>query len=126
MFIPHPFNFTIKRLFTLNSTIYFIASFVLLNAFGSCSNRGNPESQNMGFPKTIHLNLSEASIDSTNLSSIAEKVEYIPLQTTDSSMLNYIFNFSITKDYYFIGDEGCVLMFDNKGKFESRLYHLGL
>jgi len=109
----------------MKSKINFIAYLVLLFAFVSCNNREKPESQNGGLPKIIHLNLSDANSDSMSLSVIAKKVEYIPLQTTDSSMLNYIFNFSITKDYFFIGDEGCVLIFDNKGKYVKRLYQIG-
>ena len=109
----------------MKSKINFIAYLVLLFAFVSCNNRGNPESQNVGLPKTIHLNLSEASTDSINLSFIAKKVEYIPLQTTDSSMLNYFYDFNITKDYFFIQDEGCVLKYDKNGKFITSLYKVG-
>jgi len=109
----------------MKSKISFVTYLVLLFAFVSCNSRDNPESQNGGLPKTIHLNLSETSTDSVNLSFIADKIEYILLQTTDSSMISYIYSFSITKDYYFLEEEGCVLVFDNKGRYVKRLYQKG-
>jgi hypothetical protein len=109
----------------MNSKITFVTNLVLLFALVSCKKSGNTESQDVRFPKTIHLNISEAITDSIDLSLIAEKVEYIPLQATDSSMLNYIDRFCITKDYFFIEEGGCVLKFDKNGQYIKRLYKIG-
>jgi len=98
-----------------------IKLFLLFLVFTSCKNKENPTDS----PMTIYMNLSETSTDSMNLSNIAKGIEYIPLQTTDSSLLSYFDDFRVTKDYFFIRHEGCVLKYDKKGKFISRLYEVG-
>ena len=40
------------------------------------------------FPMTIFVDLDKAGTDSIRLSKIAIKIEYIPLQTTDSILLD--------------------------------------
>lgn len=98
---------------------------LLVFAFLSCTNIKKPAHEKIIFPITVNLNLSEAIEDSMNLSEIAEKVEYIPLQTTDSSLMGYFWNFAITKDYFFIVNELSVLTFDKYGKYINSLFRIG-
>lgn len=102
-----------------------IASSLFLLSFLSCTTRETPESQNINFPKKIILNLSEVISDSMNLSDIAEKVEYIPLQTNDSAVLGYIYDFVITKENFFIKDELSILRYDKNGNFINHLFKVG-
>ena len=98
---------------------------LLVFAFISCTNIEKPAHEKIIFPITVNLNLSEAIEDSMNLSEIADKVEYIPLQTTDSSLMGYFWNFAITKDYFFIVNELSVLTFDKYGKYINSLFRIG-
>jgi 6-bladed beta-propeller len=99
--------------------------FLLIFAFVSCTNSEKPAHEKIDFPRTVNLNLSEAIEDSMNLSEIAYKVEYIPLQTTDSSLMGYFWNYAITKDYFFIVNELSVLTFDKYGKYINSLFRVG-
>jgi hypothetical protein len=99
--------------------------FLLIFAFVSCTNSEKPAHEKIDFPRTVNLNLSEAIEDSMNLSEIAYKVEYIPLQTTDSSLMGYFWNYAITKDYFFIVNELSVLTFDKYGKYINSLFRIG-
>ena len=101
------------------------ASFFLILNFTSCITREKYESLKLDFPKTIHLNLSESTTDSLSLSDIAEKVEYIPLQSTDSSMMDCFFEFAITKDYIFIQNGLQILSFNKHGEFMKSLFKVG-
>ncbi len=101
------------------------ASFFLILNFTSCITREKYESLKLDFPKTIHLNLSESTTDSLSLSDIAEKVEYIPLQSTDSSMMDYFFEFAIAKDYIFIQNGLQILSFNKHGEFMKSLFKVG-
>jgi hypothetical protein len=114
--------FHIKAIKTI---INFIISFLLLPAFVSCTNKEKSEFPKINFPMTIHLNLLRANTDSMNLSEIAERVEYIPLQTTDSSMMEYIDDFIITHDYIFIKDGLKVLKYDKNGRFIRSMFNVG-
>lgn len=98
---------------------------LLAFAFISCTNSEKPTHVKIDFPITINLNLSEAIEDSMNLSEIADKVEYIPLQTTDSSLMGYFWNFAITRDYFFIIIRLSVLTFDKNGKYINSLFRNG-
>ena len=98
---------------------------LLVIAFISCTNIEKPIPGKIDFPITVNLNLSEVIEDSMNLSEIADKVEYIPLQTTDSSLMGYFWNFAITKDYFFIINELSVLTFDKYGKYINSLFRIG-
>jgi len=55
------------------------------------------------------------------ISEIAESVEYIPLETTDKSAINRIYDAKFTKDYIFIQQYGTsqslLIQFDRQGKF---------
>lgn len=98
---------------------------ILVSGFFSCTSTEKPVTEKIDFPVTINLNLSEAVEDSMNLSEIARKVEYIPLQTTDSSLLGYFRKFAITEDYFFIVNDLSVLIFDDEGNYINRLFSIG-
>jgi len=98
---------------------------ILVSCLISCTSPEKPVTGRIDFPVTINLNLSEAIVDSMNLSEIARKVEYIPLQTTDSSLMGYFWKFAITEDYFFIVNDLSVLIFDEKGNYINRLFTIG-
>jgi hypothetical protein len=98
---------------------------LLLFTFVSCTNREKPIPEKIAFPKTIHLELSDAITDSMNLSEIATRVDYIPLETTDSSLLHDFTDFSVTRGNFFIKDELRVMVFNNSGKFLRSLFNIG-
>lgn len=105
----------------------FVILQLFLVIFLSCDNR-KKEYKKIGkihFPKTIQLDLSNAEIDSMNLSDIAEKVEYIPMQTTESSLLDYFYDFKITSKYFFIKDGLKIVKYDNNGRFVKDLLNPG-
>lgn len=98
-------------------------SIFLILLLQSCSDIEKTENKIL-FPKTIHLNLTDI-YDSLNLSEIAEKVEYVPLQTVDNALLSSILNFSVTDDYFFIKNESDIMIFDKKGKYLNNLFVVG-
>lgn len=51
------------------------------------------------------------------LSEIASDIDYIPLQTTDSSLIRRIFSLKATDDYYYINSSGKILCFTHNGQF---------
>jgi hypothetical protein len=93
--------------------------------FISCTHKQKVESPMSDFPKTIHLNLEKASNDSLILSEIAYKIEYIPLETTDISLMGNFYNYASAKEYYFIKDELKIHRFDKNGKFINTLFKVG-
>jgi len=52
-----------------------------------------------------------------NLSVIAERIEYIPLERTDQATLGHVYDFEITDDYFFIDFEKDLFRFGSDGKF---------
>lgn len=98
---------------------------ILVSAFISCTGPGKQVAEKIDYPVSINLNLSEAVEDSMHLSEIAREVEYIPLQTTDSSIMGYFRNFAITKDYFFIVNELSVQVFDKNGNYINSLFNIG-
>jgi hypothetical protein len=99
--------------------------FILLFSFLSCTSKVIPDSKKINFPKTINLNLSEATTDTLNLSEISDKVEYIPLQTTDSLLMEYFYDFVVTKNYYFVHNGLEIMRFNKSGRFINSLFKVG-
>jgi len=97
---------------------------LLFVSISSCTSI-EPESHEIVFPKVIRLSPIEANTDSFNLSDIAGKVEYIPLQTTDSSFMDYFYDFTITKDFFFIKNKSGILIYDKWGKYIKSLFTIG-
>jgi hypothetical protein len=102
-----------------------IIPFFILITLVSCKNNGIPQSQKIDFPKTLVLNLSDAITDSMNLSDIAYRIEYIPLETSDSSVMDNFYDYSVAEDYFFIRKELSILKFDKNGRFISSLFNVG-
>jgi hypothetical protein len=98
---------------------------ILVSAFISCTGPGKQVAEKIDYPVSINLNLSEAVEDSMHLSEIAREVEYIPLETTDSSIMGYFRNFAITKDYFLIVNELSVQVFDKNGNYINSLFNIG-
>lgn len=63
-----------------------------------------------------------STIQDIKLSSIAEKIEYIPLETTEECLLRAdIMDITLTQDYLFVCDHEYVYQFTPKGKFIRRI-----
>jgi len=97
----------------------------LVYVLNSCNDNSKTGTSLNNFPKKITLNLADAITDSMNLSEIAERVEYIPLQTTDSTFMGDIYDFIVTQDYIFIKDELRILKYNKNGKFGNSLFRVG-
>ncbi|HRW27679.1 MAG TPA: hypothetical protein P5197_09405, partial [Bacteroidales bacterium] len=63
----------------------------------TCKNKDSSSSKGDSV-KLIRLDLSKAKNDSMNLSEIATRIEYIPLERTDQSILGHVYDFEITDD----------------------------
>lgn len=103
-----------------------IVTFPLFFNMLSCTSNHN-DLQKIDFPKTITLNILEAITDSINISDIAEKIEYIPLQTKSNVLLGNISSFFVTKEDFFIQteDSGMVYRYDREGLFLNRMFKVG-
>lgn len=77
------------------------------------------------FPVTISVDSDNAGTDSILLSKIASKIEYIPLQTDDSILLGYIYDFKITNDFIFVENGLDLLRFSTNGNFINKVYITG-
>lgn len=74
---------------------------------------------------TIFVDPDKAGTDSIRLSKIASRIEYIPLQTADSILLDYIFHFKITNDFIFVENGLDLLRFSTNGNFINKVYITG-
>jgi hypothetical protein len=77
------------------------------------------------FPKLIELDLSKAKSDSMKLSEIATRIEYIPLERTDQSILGHVYDFEIIDDCFFVDFEMDLFRYGSDGKFLNRIYSKG-
>ena len=77
------------------------------------------------FPLDIIINTDDSRTDSSSLSEFAWKVEYIPLQTNDSILLDYIYDFKVTSDFIFVENGLDLLRFDTGGRFINKVYNTG-
>ncbi len=98
--------------------------------FCSCGNRKSDDSDNASNVLQINL-LSEPGPSVQKLSELAENVEYIPLQTTESSLMGNIRRkiVNINKRIYIINLEGIskqsILCFNMDGKFLFKVEKTG-
>lgn len=95
----------------------------------SCGRENSREKDNTGFVMEIDL-LSEPESGITKLSEIAENVEYMPLQTTDSSLLGDVVLKIVNIDnrIYILNsveDEDEILCFNTDGKFSYKINKTG-
>lgn len=109
----------------MKKLIRFCVLFNLLFIFADCSNHEKRKSHINKFPKTIQLNLATIETDTIDLSFIGAKIEYLPLQTSGSVILEYFDNYIITDDRIFIQSRSEVLVFDSKGNFINSLFTPG-
>ena len=86
--------------------------------FSGCSSKKN---DNIG---VIDL-LSQPSDKLSKLSEIASDVEYIPLQTSENSLISYIHDLKTDSTRYYIYILTKILCFDKKGKFLDELDNTG-
>jgi len=80
-------------------TSFFLAILMFL---GLSSCKGKTSNHKEVYPLYIFIDSDKAGTDSIPLSKIASKIEYIPLQTADSILLEYIFHFNIANDFIFV------------------------
>jgi len=108
----------------MKRTIFIYVTIVILITSFSCNNN---QSKNLDaiFPKLISINPSDASADSFCISEIATKVEYIPLETNDSSLMDIFYDFGISKDCFFVKYNSEIFVFDKYGKFVTSLFRTG-
>ncbi len=90
----------------------------------SCVNRDS-NSVNRDYPVHIELNISKSESDSMNLSEIATRIEYIPLERTDQSILGHVYDFEITDDCFLVEFEMDLFRYGSDGKFLNRIYTKG-
>jgi len=98
---------------------------ILLNFLPSCNNKEQHNLNEINIPREIDLDVNRASLDSLDLSEIAEKVEYIPLETTGNILIDQIWDFVVTKDFIFILDSWKILKFTKDGKYVKELFKVG-
>ena len=101
-----------KRDMRILSILIAFGTFMLL----SCKNKDS--SSSLGDPvRLIKLDLSKARSEPMNLSEITTRIEYIPLERTDQSLIGHVYNFEITDDCIFIDFEKDLFRYDSDGNF---------
>lgn len=106
-----------------NKVITIFLTIVLNLGINSCKEIHTKHKE--AFPLKIIVNPDAAGIDSIKLSEIAEKIEYIPLQTNESILLDYIYNFKITGSFIFVENGLDLYRFGTDGKFINKVYNAG-
>jgi len=104
---------------------YSFILFGLLLSQVSCFNQQEGKAIRTSFPKILQFDLRTVINDSLDLSFIAEKIEYIPLQTNDTILLEYFDNYVITDDRIFIENKGLIRVFDSEGNYINNLFTRG-
>jgi hypothetical protein len=97
----------------MKAHIYFFAIGLLLV---SCNN-----SVKSDLPYQIDLGKSIRNINSIPLSTIGRKIEYVPLETDTSCLIQRISNIYLTDSLIFVSDNNRLLKFDKKGKFIKQI-----
>lgn len=103
--------------------ILLISSFILIfgctNQNGKINQVKNTKSDNSFY--TIDFPIILEKKREVPISEIVESVEYIPLETTEKSVISRIYDAKFTKDYIFIQQYGIsqslLIQFDRQGKF---------
>ncbi len=91
-------------------THIFILAIGLLLA--SCKSPATSDS-----PYLIDLENGITNINSVSLSSVGNKLEYIPLETDTACLIQTISNVFLTDSFIFVSDYDRILKFDSKGNF---------
>ncbi|MBW6479730.1 MAG: 6-bladed beta-propeller [Bacteroidales bacterium] len=100
-----------------------LASIVLIVLLCSCGRSKNLTPVD----EVIRIDLlSEADMTLSDISEIASGIEYIPLQTTDSSLIGRIDKVVITEDNIYVNNRGSeIICFNKIGNFISKLSKRG-
>jgi hypothetical protein len=96
---------------------------VLIIVFCSCDRRGTNQTNDTNSIRVIDL-LSEAESKISNLSEIASDVEYIPLETSENSMIKFISKVIFRGNNIYIksyADNAEIMCFDRGGRFLYKL-----
>jgi len=113
-------NSTFNQMFSLHNRFrdLWLLLFSCLFFAISCTNKVKEEA------RIPEINLAK-EIDGTavNLSSITDSIEYIPLETTDSSFIGQVMDIKLTKDFIFVQDRilDRLLVFHRSGKFLNQI-----
>lgn len=100
-----------------------LTSILLIILLCSCSRNKNQTTEN----DLIKIDLlSDASMNLTNLSEIASDIQFIPLQTIDSSLISRIDKVVIQGNIIYINNRGeDIICFDKNGTYLGRLSKVG-
>ena len=91
--------------------------------YSACYNSENSEA---GRVKNIYVDLTKIENEKP-LNEYIDQVDFIRLETTDSSLIRIISNLRVAdrKIYIFDGSQGCIFVFDEKGKYLFKIDRLG-
>ena len=73
----------------------------------------------------IDINRNAVVVDEITLSSIADSVEYIPLDILNNVLISKIQGLEVTDSFILIRDKGSTYLFDLSGQFKKSLYNVG-
>ena len=104
--------------------------FFFLFIFSSCisNNRIQQQEENLPIPEppyTISLEKEIDNIQSVNLTEIGDTIIYIPLETSDKSLLKDLSKIIVTNDHIAVYDRSNILMFDHSGQFIRQISKRG-
>ena len=109
----------------MNKTVIKISLWIILLACLHCVNQCKSGINNKSIPITISLNLDNAITDTLKLSDIATKLEYIPLEYSETSIIDYFYDFIVTDQYVFLKNGLEILIYTIDGEFIQSLFPVG-
>ena len=113
----HSFADRIKQTFMKNITLFFI----LMLALSACTSQPKAPADSTLPVLDLSKDYPEIKVDIHELG----EVEYIPLETTDESIMRVGLYHYISNDYIIVQDLGVMQIFDRKGKHITRFDHTG-
>ena len=113
----HSFADRIKHTFMKNITLFFI----LMLALSACTSQPKAPADSTLPILDTSKEYPEIKVDIHELG----EVEYIPLETTDESIMRVGLYHYISNDYIIVQDLGVMQIFDRKGKHITRFDHTG-
>ena len=113
----HSFADRIKHTFMKNITLFFI----LMLALSACTSQPKAPADSTLPVLDLSKDYPEIKVDIHELG----EVEYIPLETTDESVMTVGLLHFISDEYIIVQDLGVIQIFDRKGKHITRFDHTG-
>ena len=113
----HSFADRIKHTIMKNITLFFI----LMLALSACTSQPKAPADSTLPVLDLSKDYPEIKVDIHELG----EVEYIPLETTDESIMRVGLYHYISNDYIIVQDLGVMQIFDRKGKHITRFDHTG-